>query len=190
MHVYAHPSKVVNNLQHPKEREKVRFVLSPIFFFYSYSTISSMLQSDGSATECNSCPQSILVQGTTVAVSLRYLPPVSCLFTYLPVPPPTHWPAAYPLVVLTYFMPTDLSTYPPSHPLDWPVNSNLSNFWDNIVFLSGEKAEVSTYLLVCQPVHLPPDLLTCLPIWGQGCLPFYTNQSGGNLVHHCKVYKI
>lgn len=23
VHVYAHPSKVVNNLQHPKEREKV-----------------------------------------------------------------------------------------------------------------------------------------------------------------------
>ena len=35
VHVYAHPSKVVNNLQHPKEREKVRFILSPIFFFYT-----------------------------------------------------------------------------------------------------------------------------------------------------------
>ena len=35
----------------------------------------------------------------------------------------------------------------------------------------------TAYLRVCQPVHPPPDLLTCLPTWGLGCLPFaQTNQ--------------
>lgn len=136
-----------------------------------------------------SCPQSILVQGTTAAVSLHYLPPVRCLFTFLPVFPPTQWPAAYPLVVYlpTSCLPTYLPTHPPTHLTGLWIRTYLTF---GIVFLSGEKADVSTYLLVCQPVHPPPDLLTCLPTWGQGCLPFYTNQSGGNLVHYCKVYKI
>ena len=65
VHVYAHPSKVVNNLQHPKEREKVWFILNPIFFFYTYGAIATMLQSNGLATACYSCAQSIQVQGST-----------------------------------------------------------------------------------------------------------------------------
>ena len=35
----------------------------------------------------------------------------------------------------------------------------------------------TAYLRVYQPVHPPPDMITCLPTWGLGCLPFaQTNQ--------------
>ena len=85
VHVYAHPSKVVNNLQHPKEREKVWFILSPIFFFYTYGTFSSMLQSNGLATACFSCAQSIQVQGSTSC--LPTLPTTRQLPFHLPTCP-------------------------------------------------------------------------------------------------------
>ena len=129
-----------------------------------------------------------------LAVSLHYLPPVSCLFTYLPVPPPTYWPAAYPLLVLTYFIPTDLPTYPPAH---------LTGLWNQtyltlgIVFLSGEKSEVSIYQwriqappLILDPIEarstekiffeLPPPLIS-----GSGCLnsPLPTYVSANLFIH-------